>query len=82
MMFEPNEDEARRDQALNHATMSTSSHEVHHMERGTELILERAKAFEKYLKDGDRKLQIENDPPAPQGLFGTYQDGGLDSGSS
>lgn len=82
-MFEPNEEEARRDRAIEWAVVSTATTEIHHMERGTKLILDRAKEIEKYLKDG---VEPDLGPPShdhgPLSAFGQYQQGGLDASST
>ena len=83
-MFEPNEDEARRAEALNQAIMSTSSTETHIeslYNRGTQLILDRAAQIETYLRQGGEiKLSEGETVTRSGGAFGAYQERGLDNG--
>lgn len=82
-MFEPTEEEARRDQALNHAIMSTESTPAFSAnEFATNFILKRADRFEEWLKNGTEEKSPEPEQSQPRGAFGAYQKGGLDASSS
>lgn len=85
MMFEPNEEEARRDQALHHAIMSTASSEVWRThDNDTKIILARADKFEQWLKEGTTEQAVpQSDSVLPDrsGALGQYLRGGLDAGS-
>ena len=88
MMFEPNEDEARRAEALSQAVMSTQHTSPNHgpelFGKNTERILDRAARFETYLRQGGEiELPAHGNDLAkrPTGAFSTYKDRGLDGGS-
>lgn len=84
-MFEPNEDEARRAEALSQAIMSTASSELwlgHN--NATNIILARADKFEQWLKEGTTEQAVpQSDSVIPDrsGALGQYLRGGLDAGS-
>ncbi len=80
-MFEPNEEEARRAEALSQAIMSTASSDVWQgHDAGTRIILARADKFEEWLKNGTQEQSGNEDAAKrPQGAFGAYQQGGLDA---